>query len=163
QRPALGARQRPALDHAHDVALVGVVVLVMRVHGARAAHDLLVAAVAPRDFDPDRDRLGGLVGDDDALAYAALALDRRVHRRERLRRGRGRAALGRFLAFADAARAALDGLLAALLLALGVAILGGTRRTHLTTMARAFAAPQLLRSELGVGHVGTGRRLSGRL
>src|SRR6478609_5809841 len=89
ERPALGARQRAALDHAHDVTLVRVVVLVVCVHGARAAHDLLVAAVAPRDFDAHGDRLLGLVRDDDALAYAALALDRCMHGRERLRSGRG--------------------------------------------------------------------------
>src|SRR2546423_576318 len=46
QVPALPTRQRPALDNAHHVPLVGVVVLVVRVQRARAAHDLLVAPVA---------------------------------------------------------------------------------------------------------------------
>src|SRR6185312_2399782 len=148
ERPALGARQRPALDHPHDVALVGVVVLVVRVHRARAADDLLVAAVAPRDVDPHRDRLLGLVGDDDALADAARTFDRRVHGRQRLTRGLGRAAGRRFLLFRSAARAALDGLLAARLEPFGVAILGRALRARLAAVGRAGAAATLLRGEL---------------
>src|SRR5436309_272735 len=81
QLPALGARQRPALDHPHDVALARVVVLVGRVQRARAAEDLRVAAVPARDVDPHDDRLLGPVGDHDTLAYLApspaLAVDRR--------------------------------------------------------------------------------------
>ena len=87
-----------------DVALVGVVVLVVGMHRAGAADDLLVAAVAACHVDPDRDRLFSLVGDDDALSHAAGSLDGCVHGRERgsaaVRRS---AALGCFRAFAAAA------------------------------------------------------------
>src|SRR6186997_71813 len=68
QAPALGARHRPALDHAHEVALVRAVALVVDVNGARGAHDLAVAPVALGDVDADRDRLVRLVGDDLAKA-----------------------------------------------------------------------------------------------
>src|SRR5258708_27657729 len=57
ERPALGARQRPALDDPHHVALMRVVVLVVRVQRARAAHDLLVAAVPGGGGAPPRGRL----------------------------------------------------------------------------------------------------------
>ena len=71
--PALGARQRAALDDADEVALVGVVALVVGVQRGRRAHDLLVAPVAAGDVDADGDRLVGLVGDDDALAHLRAA------------------------------------------------------------------------------------------
>src|SRR3954462_7280607 len=73
QAPALGARHRPALDDAHEVALVGVVALVVGVHGARGAHDLAVAPMALGDVDADRDRLVRLVGDDLAEAHLRRA------------------------------------------------------------------------------------------
>src|SRR5579884_3278052 len=68
QPPALEPRQRPRLAHDHGVADVRVVGLVVSVQRARRAHDLLVAAVAAGHVDPHRDRLVGLIGDDDALA-----------------------------------------------------------------------------------------------
>src|SRR5829696_3061994 len=68
QAPALRLRQRPGLDDANDVALAGLVALIVRVQRPRAAHDLLVGGVAADDVDPHRDRLLALVGDDDALA-----------------------------------------------------------------------------------------------
>ena len=43
QAPALGAAERPALDHAHRVAHVGLVALVVRVQRGGRAHDLPVA------------------------------------------------------------------------------------------------------------------------
>src|SRR4030088_1776126 len=101
-----------------------VVVLVVRRQGARAAHDLLVAAVAAGDVDPDGDRLLGLVGDHDTRALAALAFNGGGRGWERLRRGRGRAALGRLGSFAQPSRAPADGLEAALGLAFGMALLG---------------------------------------
>ena len=62
--------------------------------------------MAARDVDADRDRLFGLVGDDDALPYAACAFDCSVDRCERL----GSRLLGTarcsFRAFGGAARAA---------------------------------------------------------
>src|SRR3954465_2580345 len=44
QAPALGAAHRARLDHPHEVALVGVVALVVSVQRRRGAHDLLGAA-----------------------------------------------------------------------------------------------------------------------
>src|SRR4051794_29843048 len=73
EAPALGARQRTALDHAHAVALVRVVLLVVRVQRRRLADDLLVHLVAPRALDAHGDRLVRLRGGDDALAGARLA------------------------------------------------------------------------------------------
>src|SRR6201994_4209263 len=80
ETPALGLRQRAGLDDAHDVALAGLVALVVRVQRARAADDLLVGRVPAGDVDADGDRLVAFVGDDDALAFLGgdrLALDRR--------------------------------------------------------------------------------------
>ena len=57
QAPALGARQRPALDDAHDVSLAGLVALVVGVQRAAVAHDLAVHAVRAHEVDPDGDRL----------------------------------------------------------------------------------------------------------
>src|SRR4051794_16970163 len=68
QPPALRPRERPRLDDPHDVALAGLVLLVVRAQGARAADDLLVGRMAAGDIDSHRDRLLRLVGDDDALA-----------------------------------------------------------------------------------------------
>ena len=48
EAPALGAAERPALDHAHGVAHVGVVGLVVRVQRGRGADDLPVAPVLAR-------------------------------------------------------------------------------------------------------------------
>src|SRR6187549_3255032 len=69
QAPALGLRQRPGLDHAHHVALAGLVALVVGVQRPRAADHLLVDRVATDDVDPHRDRFLPLVGDDDPLAH----------------------------------------------------------------------------------------------
>ena len=116
--------------------------------GARAAHDLLVAAVTARDVDAHRDRLLGLVGDHDPLAHPARSLDGGMHRRERLRRGRGGAALGGLGAFLQAPRAAADGLRAALGDPLGVALLRRARGPGLAAVLRARTAAALLRREL---------------
>src|SRR4051794_23706596 len=124
QAPALGARQRAGLDDAHEVALAGVVVLVVGVQRRRRAHDLLVAAVPPGALDAHGDRLVGLVGDDAALAHlrAAGGLGDGLRRR----RGRALGALGLLL---GAAAGALCGQLLAALLALGLALLGRARGT----------------------------------
>src|SRR5918994_7521440 len=71
QAPALGARERPGLDHADEVALVGLVALVVGVQGARVPDDLLVAGVSPDDVDLDGDRLVGLARDHPPLADLA--------------------------------------------------------------------------------------------
>src|SRR5215467_9528164 len=67
QAPALCLRKRPRLDHAYGVALAGLIALVVRVEGPRAADDLLVGRVAADDVDPHGDRFLALVGDDDPL------------------------------------------------------------------------------------------------
>src|SRR3954453_8991038 len=84
QPPALRPAQRPRLHHAHEVALVGVVALVVHVQLGRGSDDLLVALVAPCHVDADRDRLVRLRGDHYARAdlrtagavLAGLGLDR---------------------------------------------------------------------------------------
>src|SRR5262245_1703055 len=68
QAPALALRERPGLDHAHRVALAGLVALIVGVQRPRAADDLLVGRVPADDVDPDGDRFLPLVGDDDPLA-----------------------------------------------------------------------------------------------
>src|SRR5215211_485067 len=73
EAPALAARQRTALDHAHAVALVRVVALVVRVQRRRLADDLLVHLVPPGALDAHGDRLVGLGRGDDALAGARAA------------------------------------------------------------------------------------------
>src|SRR4051794_1869488 len=74
QAPALEARQRARLHDADEVALVGVVVLVVGVQRRRRADDLLVALMTARGLDAHGDRLVGLVGDDAALAHLGAAL-----------------------------------------------------------------------------------------
>src|SRR6202042_3642916 len=69
ETPTLGLRERAGLDDADHVALAGLVALVVRVQGARAADDLLVSRVTAGDVDADGDRLVAFVGDDDALAF----------------------------------------------------------------------------------------------
>src|SRR5947208_2974849 len=64
---------RPALHDANDVADLGLVLLVVRVQLARAAHDLLVLGMRLGRVDPHGDRLVRLVGDDDAAALLAPA------------------------------------------------------------------------------------------
>src|SRR5205807_10223854 len=66
--PALGAAERPGLDHPDRVALVRLVALVVRVQRRRPADDLLVLAMATGHVDPNRDRLVRLRRDDHALA-----------------------------------------------------------------------------------------------
>src|SRR5215210_5794956 len=72
QAPPLGARQRPGLGHADDIALVGLVRLVVGVQRAGLAHDLPVHLVASDAVDPHGDRLVRLARDDDSLARLAL-------------------------------------------------------------------------------------------
>src|SRR5262245_32307507 len=79
EAPALGPRPRPRLDHAHDVARVRLVALVVGVDRRRAADDLLVDGMAADDLDAHGDGLVGLARDDGALAdllRAGTALDR---------------------------------------------------------------------------------------
>src|SRR5205807_3504238 len=59
--------------HDHLVADARLLALIVSVHRARRAHDLVVAAVAAGRVDPDRDRLGRAIGDDHALAGLELA------------------------------------------------------------------------------------------
>src|SRR4051794_22449856 len=126
QAPALGLGQRPRLDDAHAVALVGVVGRVVGVQRRGRAHDLLVAAVPARVLDAHGDRLDGLVGDDGADADLRAAGRRLVDGERRLVRlaGRGLA----LLALLDPAALALGGLALALGDAVGLALLGGARR-----------------------------------
>src|SRR5207342_3420286 len=67
QAPALGAGNRPGLDHPDQIPLSRLVACIVGVQGARAAHDLLVLGMAPSDFDGDSDRLVRLAGDHSAL------------------------------------------------------------------------------------------------
>src|SRR6185312_10136144 len=106
-------------------------------------HDLLVAAMAARDVDSHGDRLLGLVGDDDALAHAAAALDWRVDGRQRLGRRRSRPALGGFGAFLQAPCAPALGLALALGHPFCVTLLGAARRPRLARVRRARAAAAL--------------------
>src|SRR5438045_4739021 len=126
----------------------------MRVQLDRGPHDLVVALVAPHDVDAHRDRLVGLVGDDDALADlraagavlgGVIGLDRR----------RGLALLGRLGLLARAVTAPLGGVVLAALLALRGPLLGGARRTR-RGAARAAALLELLAARL------RGRSLSRR-
>src|SRR3954452_21536461 len=71
EAPALRARQRPALDDADDVALVGLVGLVVRVQPARLAQHLLVEPVAVNAFEAHGDRLLALARHHDALTHLA--------------------------------------------------------------------------------------------
>src|SRR5262245_46273841 len=123
QAPALGLRQGAGLDDADDVALAGLVALVVRVQPARAADDLLVGPVPAGDFDPHRDRLVALVGDDDALAHlrrVGVALGPRGARPGRLRRFGGGAFLAAFVGLALAALLADVGALLWALLGAGL-------------------------------------------
>src|SRR3954451_3204906 len=120
--PALEARQRAGLDDLHEVALAGVVVLVVGVQRRARAHDLLVAAVPARGLDADGDGLVGLVGDDAALAHL-LAPGRPGDGLGR----RGLRALGALGLLLGAAARALGGELLAALVAGGLALLGRAR------------------------------------
>src|SRR5256885_14102489 len=142
QVPALPTRQRPALDNAHHVPLVGVVVLVVRVQRARAAHDLLVAPVAARNVDPHDDRLLALVRDHYALAHLALALRARLDGGE-LPGSSGRGLAGGRGAPLPPARPPPSRPYAAAGRAVGVALLGGAGRSRLTGVPRASCAAPL--------------------
>src|SRR6185312_6122652 len=131
QPPALAARQRPRLDHANHVALLGAVRLVMGMQLAGPAHDLLVGRVAADDRDLDRDRLVRGSGDDGPLAHvlqAGLAV------------GLGRALPG--------------------LRALARAVLGGALRLRRPGRTRALALTQFLGREDLLGLRFLGGRLS---
>src|SRR3954449_7531657 len=127
QAPALGARQRTALDDAHAVALVRVVGLVVRVQRRRLTDDLLVHLVAPGGLDPHGDRLVRLRRDDDALARARLARPVLLGRR-RLRGAVPAGVLGLLLLAPASARRCV---LAAALLALGYVLLDRCLIRHL--------------------------------
>src|SRR5919198_3412947 len=88
--PALGARERARLHHAHDVAFLRLVLLVMRPELAASPHDLLVGGVPAYDGDLHSDRLVGAGRDHRALAH----LPRPGLARRRRRAGPGLAALG---------------------------------------------------------------------
>ena len=160
QAPALRAAERTALDHAHGVSDVRVVVLVVRVQRRRRADDLLVHPVLASRVDADRDGLVGLVGDDDALAHLDVRLRGRLGERGGLRaRLRGAA-----LALLQAVRAAVLRLDATRLGALLSALLDRALRTRLTGVRGALLTAPLLRRQrllrLGLlGGSGSGRRL----
>src|SRR5918992_1510076 len=101
QAPALGAAERAAFDHAHGVAHVCLVLLVVSVQRGAGADDLLVHAVLAGDVDADGDRLVGLVRDDDALAHLELAAGLGLGR-WCLRPGLAGTALARLLAIGPA-------------------------------------------------------------
>src|ERR1019366_882832 len=142
---------------------MGVVVLVVRVQGARAAHDLLVAAVAAGDVDAHGDRLGGLVGDHHALAPPPGALDRCVDRSQRLRGRRGGAALYGLGPFLQTTGTTAHGLAPPLGPALRVALLGGARRLGLAGVLGARLAAALLGRQLNLGLARLGLCLGERL
>src|SRR4029077_12908855 len=126
-----------------------IVVLVMRVQGARAAHDLLVAAMPAGGVDANGDRLVGLVGDDDSLTHLAHALGLCVHWRQWLPHGTTAVAGGRsFGAFLQATSTAAGRLRLALGYARGVALLRRANRARLAGVRRARFAPALLGGEL---------------
>src|SRR4051794_4394466 len=122
QAPALQARERAGLDDADEVALAGLVVLVVGVQRLRRADDLLVAAMPAGGLGADGDRLVGLAGADAPLADLRAALG--------VRDGLGRRGLGTLGALGlllGPAPPALGGELLAALLALGLALLGRPR------------------------------------
>src|SRR5262249_49101816 len=140
EHPALGPRQRPVLDHSHDVALVRIVVLVVRMQRAGAAHDLLVPGVTTGNVDPHRDRLLGLVRNDDPLAHLPYASDGGVYGRELA----GLRSLDCPRAFLQASSATPYCLGAALDQPLRVALLRRARLARRTRVAGARPAPALL-------------------
>src|SRR5690606_11263555 len=71
--PTLGGRQRPGLHEDHPVADAALVVLVVRLQLAGAAHDLAVQRVLDPVLDLDHHGLVHLVADHDALADLAAA------------------------------------------------------------------------------------------
>src|SRR5436190_2724006 len=68
EAPALRAGEWPGLDHAHDVALLRLVLLIVRAQLAAAADHLLVGGVAPDHCDAHGDRLVGARRDHGALS-----------------------------------------------------------------------------------------------
>src|SRR5688572_19362181 len=143
EAPALRAAERAALDQAHGVARVRVVVLVVRVQRRRGADDLLVHPVLSGRVDPDRDGLVGLVGDDDALAHLQVAL--RVLDRGLLGRLRRRARLTRAaLALLQPVGTALLGLGGTPLGALLGTVLDRPLRPRLTRVRGPLPPPPLL-------------------
>src|SRR4051794_19850716 len=149
QAPALGPRQRPRLDDPHEVALARLVALVVRVQLARAAHDLLVLRMAPRDLDRHRDRLVRLARDDAALAGLAA-------RGVRLgRRGAGPPLL--LAAALPAVGGALAGGLLAGLAAGCCALLGGLLRARLGRAPGSLQASARLPVEAFEGVVSAAR------
>src|SRR5262249_20963257 len=136
QAPALGLGQGPGLDDPDDIALAGLVALVVSVQRARAADDLLVSRVTAGDVDADGDRLVALAGDDDALANL---------RRVGLVLGRGGAGAGLVSCLGGGALlAAQVGLRLALLGPLGLAVLDAERRARLLRLAGFLQAATLL-------------------
>src|SRR5215212_2728425 len=122
EAPALRARQRPAFDDAHHVALVRLVALVVGVQPVGLAQDLLVETVAADALETDGDRLLALARHHNALpdlARAGLALGRGLLGG---RAARTRRMLGTLLL---APAAALSGLAATLFGALGEPFVGG--------------------------------------
>src|SRR3954447_22375915 len=159
EAPALGARHRAALDHAHGVARARVVALVVGVELRRGAQDLPVAPVAAGGVDAHDDRLVGLVRDDDALAHLGAA--RAVLGRDvGLGRGLVLAGCGCLRLRALAVVAAQLGLVRAGGEALGVALLGGLGAGGGRGLRGALARPALLGGQdlLRLGGGGGGRR-----
>src|SRR5215213_8573330 len=128
--PALRLRERARLDDSDHVSLACLVALVVRVQGARAAHDLLVRRVTADDVDPHRDRFLALVGDDDALAHLCGVRIALCGRRAR----------------------------AGLVLGLGRGASPATHRSGGPPVGEALRGP-LLRAELGAGLARTPRPL----
>src|SRR5262245_66527638 len=125
---------------------MGLIVLIVSVQRAGAAHDLPVAAVGTGHIYSHGDRLLGLVGDHDALALPALAFHRRMHWRQGRGAGcsRALAALGTsggFGAFLRAPCAAPNRLLATLGQPLSVALLRCARRPGRAGVLGARPAP----------------------
>src|SRR5580658_4325584 len=72
QAPALVARHRPALLDTHQIAGLGIVLLVVRLEARRLTNDLLVDRVRDARLGHDHDGLFHLVADDAALLDAAV-------------------------------------------------------------------------------------------
>src|SRR5918992_2122308 len=159
QAPALGAAERAAFDHAHGVAHVCLVLLVVGVQRGAGPDDLLVHAVLAGDVDADGDRLVGLVRDDDALAHLELAARPGLGGRRLGTRLTG-AALAKLLTIGPA----MPRLALPLLGPLPRPLLGRPRRPRLTCVKRARPLAPLLGRELllGLGRLGGSLRPGSR-
>src|SRR5436190_3256773 len=136
QPPVLGAAEWAGLDHAHGVALVRVVALVVRVQHGGLADDLLVGPVAAGHVDPHGDGLVRLGRDHHPLTHLRLPGPVLLGR-DRGRRGALLARRTLLLALALPVAAASRGVLAPPLLALLLVLLDRLLVRHRPTASGA--------------------------